>query len=215
MPDRFYHHELSSLSLTLSSIDTTIPCSAGEGSFGCVYLATYRRSLIAVKALFDPVMFQEEADILSQLSHRNIIRYLGETHVAAAADVRFFDLDAGVERPSDDGAMLHGQFLLLTEFANAGTLHSMIYQQTYTVLDAMQWMLQITRGLAYLHHEGPVRLLHLDVKPLNVLLMGERSGQYTCKLADLGTAMMAQDEHDCVKSKQQKVPLPKVRGTIR
>eukprot|EP00045_Choanoeca_perplexa_P013881 m.159325 g.159325 ORF g.159325 m.159325 type:complete len:500 (+) comp16488_c0_seq5:112-1611(+) len=187
----------------------------GEGSFGCVYLASYRRSLIAVKALFDPVMFQEEADILSQLSHRNIIRYLGEAHVPSTANIGFFDLEAGSELPSNDGAILRGRFLLLTEFANAGTLHTMIYQQTYPVLDAMQWMLQITRGLAYLHHEGPVRLLHLDVKPLNVLLVEESSGKFTCKLADLGTAMMAQDEQDCVKSKEQKVPLPKVRGTIR
>lgn len=160
-------------------------------------------------------MFQEEADILSQLSHRNIIRYLGEAHVTSTVDVRFFDLDTNTERSSDDGSMLRGKYLLLTEFANAGTLHAMIYQQTYTVPDAMQWMLQITRGLAYLHHEGPVRLLHLDVKPLNVLLVEEGSGRHTCKLADLGTAMMAQDDQDCVKSKEQKVPLPKVRGTIR
>lgn len=187
----------------------------GEGSFGCVYLATYRRNLVAVKALFDPDMFREEADVLSKLSHRNIIRYLGEAYVESAADVQFFDQEGGTVCPSEDCVMLRGQFLLLTEFADAGTLHGMIYQHNYTVAEAMPWMLQIARGLAYLHHEGPVRLLHLDVKPLNVLMVEEQPGRYMCKLADLGTAVLADDDHDCVTSTEQKVPLPRTRGTIR
>lgn len=55
---------------------------------------------------------------------------------------------------------------------------------------------QCLRGLQQLHENDPP-FVHLDVKPDNILFVGEPSeGKFTCKLADLGMATRADGHYD-------------------
>jgi serine/threonine protein kinase len=173
--------------------------TVGEGTFGRVYKGTWRRRTVAVKCLFNAKLFSEEVQLLSMLSHRNIVRYLGESpppSPRAASDSAAtrggLGLDSG-HLGYDAQALAAAKLprcggLLVTEFCNGGTLHDRIYASDALRLElALRWMLDVIQGLAYLHWEGPARILHLDLKPLNVLI----NARGVCKLADLGTAMRA------------------------
>ncbi|EDQ90547.1 uncharacterized protein MONBRDRAFT_31939 [Monosiga brevicollis MX1] len=182
----------------------------GEGSFGCVYAGRWRGLDVAVKSLFDDQMFQEEAELLCMLSHRHIVRYIGECIVQDGQD------PPELIGPNSTGLSfaLPGRCLMITELADRGTLYETIYTSEYSHLQAARWLYEVGSALAYLHYEAPVKLLHLDVKPLNIL-MASQDGSVVCKLADLGTAMIAEstEEAACVESRDQS--LPGVRGTIR
>jgi len=74
----------------------------GSGAYGVVNKATYRGKLVAVKSLFtrsDPLDFQREVLVLSQLHHPSIVAFLG----------------ASLEPKS-----------LVTEFADHGSLYDII-----------------------------------------------------------------------------------------
>ena len=125
----------------------------GRGSFGVVYKGTWHGQTVAVrrasptplrpmydggvvrpqvKQLFDPAVHDEEAAILSVLSHRNVVGYRCE-------------------------CSFESQRLLVTEFVPNGTVYEVLkfgkLSLTYALL--LNWLSQIAEGMNYLHSGAP------------------------------------------------------------
>jgi serine/threonine protein kinase len=105
----------------------------GRGSFGVVYKGSWKGQIVAVKELFDATVHEEEAAILSVLSHRNVVGYRCESVTAE-------------------------QRLLVTEFVPNGTVYEVLkfgkLHLTYARL--VNWLMQIAEGMNYLHCGAPL-----------------------------------------------------------
>ncbi|XP_071977806.1 mitogen-activated protein kinase kinase kinase 20 isoform X2 [Engystomops pustulosus] len=121
--------------------------SCGGGSFGSVYRAKWisQDKEVAVKKL---LKIEKEAEILSMLSHRNIIQFYG----------------AVLEPPN---------YCIVTEYAGGGSLYDYINSNRSEDMDMeqiMTWATDVAKGMHYLHMEAPIRVIHRDLKSRNVVI---------------------------------------------
>jgi len=79
--------------------------------------------------------------------------------------------------------MVPGHYCLVTELAEKGNLDGIIHQPGTTILFPRKLKMaeQVAMGLNWLHLQQPP-LLHLDIKPANLLVMAD----WTIKIADFG-----------------------------
>ncbi|KAM7469390.1 hypothetical protein LguiA_007573 [Lonicera macranthoides] len=127
----------------------------GNGAFGDVFKGRLQDGrVIAVKRLSSnfgeaETVFRNEASLVAKLQHRNLVGLLGFC-------------SKGTER------------LLVSEFVPNGSLDyymrdpikraTLDWEQRYKIIRG------VARGLLYLHEDSPVRIIHRDVKPSNILL---------------------------------------------
>ncbi|EFJ22522.1 hypothetical protein SELMODRAFT_35175, partial [Selaginella moellendorffii] len=148
----------------------------GTGGFGGVYegvLPDGRK--VAVKKLESTgqgkKQFYAEVAILGTIHHWNLVKLLGFC-------------SEGLNR------------LLVYEHMENGSLDKWIYQDCVEqkVLNweqRMEIMLGMARGLAYLHEECVEKIIHLDIKPQNILL----NEDLVAKVADFGLSrLMSRDQ---------------------
>ena len=128
----------------------------GSGAMGHVYEALQRalNRRVAVKVMRPSAFrnldaarrFQEEARIMSRLSHVNVVTLF----------------DAGMA-----GAVPY----IATEYVDGETLAEVRKKRDLRPQEAVQYVLQLLDGLDYLHANGVV---HRDLKPENIFLVGGR-----------------------------------------
>lgn len=132
--------------------EITLGHRIGAGAFGEVYQASWRRSRIAVKRLLCQRLtesargeFMQEMEIMSNLRHPNIVRFLG-------------------------ACLEPLQMSILFELC-ATSLYEVLHvrKQELTMEYAITLTQQIGLGIFYLH-QCKLPVLHLDLKSANVLL---------------------------------------------
>ncbi|KAI4976574.1 hypothetical protein ZWY2020_050181 [Hordeum vulgare] len=153
----------------------------GAGRFGRVYEGTLRDGTrVAVKVL-DPktgggevsCSFKRECDVLRRTRHRNLVRV-----VTTCSQPDF-------------------HALVLPLMTN-GSLESRLYPRDGVPARGMDLARlvaiagNVAEGLAYLHHYAPIRVVHCDLKPSNVLL----DDDMTAVVADFGIARLVKDAAD-------------------
>ncbi|XP_054796500.1 cold-responsive protein kinase 1-like [Prosopis cineraria] len=154
----------------------------GEGGFGDVYKGTLKNGkIVAVKKLAlgqSKQMekdFESEVKLISNVHHRNLIRLLG---CCSKGQERFLVY----EYMKNNNV---GQFLFGT---NKGSLN---WKQRYNII------LGTARGLAYLHEEFHVCIIHRDIKTSNILL----DDDFQPKIADFGLARLLPKDQSHLNTK--------------
>ncbi|PKU59608.1 cysteine-rich receptor-like protein kinase 2 [Dendrobium catenatum] len=165
-PMNFHYRDLKSATNNFSK-----ECKLGEGGFGQVYKGTLKNGkIIAVKKLAMTQSknvkssFLSEVKLISNVHHQNLLRLLG------------------CSTKSDE-------LLLVYEYMANGSLDKFLYGEMSGMLNWKQRfdiVVGMARGLAYLHHEFHVCIIHRDIKSSNVLL----DDNFRPKIADFGLARL-------------------------
>ena len=80
------------------------------------------------------------------------------------------------------------------EFVEGETLASLIRRSGRLDLElALEVMAQVASGLTAVHKQ---KLVHLDIKPSNIMVSIEEGGSVTAKIIDLGLARWVSEQHD-------------------
>ncbi|KAL6201304.1 hypothetical protein ACLB2K_025018 [Fragaria x ananassa] len=160
----------------------------GEGGFGPVYKGVLLDgTIIAVKQLSSKSKqgnreFVNEIGMISCLQHPNLVRMYGCCIEA-------------------------NQLLLVYEFMENNSLARALYCPEDDLLN-LDWPTRhkicvgIAKGLAYLHEESAVKVVHRDIKTTNVLL----DQDLNAKISDFGLARLDEEEKTHISTK--------VAGTI-
>ncbi|KAM7464486.1 hypothetical protein LguiA_032607 [Lonicera macranthoides] len=154
----------------------------GKGSFGEIVKACWRGTPVAVKRILPNLSddrlviqdFRHEVNLLVKLRHPNIVQFLG----------------AVTEKKP---------LMLITEYLRGGDLHQYLKDKgALHPSTAVNFALDIARGMAYLHNEPNV-IIHRDLKPRNVLLVNSSADHL--KVGDFGLSKLikVQNSHDVYK----------------
>ncbi|KAG8054491.1 hypothetical protein GUJ93_ZPchr0001g31982 [Zizania palustris] len=156
----------------------------GRGGFGVVYHGVLvDGSVVAVKKMLEPDMeggdeeFTNEVEIISHLRHRNLVPLRG----CCIAD-----------DDADEGK----QMFLVYDYMPNGSLDHYIFQDgDGSRRPALSWeqrrgvVLDVARGLEYMHYGVKPGIYHRDIKATNILL---DAGMRAC-VADFGLARRSRE----------------------
>ncbi|CAA6661222.1 unnamed protein product [Spirodela intermedia] len=147
----------------------------GQGGFGSVYKGVLSDGReIAVKRLYfnnknRASDFYNEVNMISSVEHKNLVRLLGCSCVGPES-------------------------LLVYEYVPNKSLNLFIFDPEKGQLLDWQKRLEIIKGtaegLAYLHENSKVRIIHRDIKASNILL----DNKFRARIADFGLARSFQDD---------------------
>ncbi len=171
----------------------------GEGGSGEVFLAEdalFNKRQCAIKVLHDvgqagdeaAAAFRNEVSVLLQLEHPNLVRIL----------------DFGMIRSADPSSLQGRRFLAMEFVQGSDSLewlsklpHNESRNQIVEII-----LLQALSALSYIHREG---IIHFDIKPQNLVLVGEANASSIpiLKLMDFGFS-----------SKQDDTTGLSIRGTL-
>lgn len=142
----------------------------GAGSFGAVFLATWREQDVAVKQC--KVACQQDADMLlleirylQALRHRRLVSLLACCHRAP-------------------------HVVMVMEYMAGGSLYSLLFSKKAKLPfeRCAQMALQISEGLTYLHS---LHVVHRDLKTMNIVL----DKAWNCKICDFGLTVSLDRSH--------------------
>ncbi|KAM0925874.1 hypothetical protein ACQ4PT_003788 [Festuca glaucescens] len=153
----------------------------GRGGFGVVYRGVLTDgSVVAVKKMLDPDVdggddeFANEVEIISHFRHRNLVPLRG----CCITDA---------EDADDHGSK---QMLLVYDYMPKGSLDRYIFDGA-----AMAWarrrsvIMDVARGLEYMHYGVKPGIYHRDIKATNILL----DEDMRARLADFGLARRSRE----------------------
>ncbi|KAL8046833.1 hypothetical protein ABFX02_08G199600 [Erythranthe guttata] len=179
MPTRFSYEQLEAATENFNK-------KLGEGGFGSVFQGLLKDGTkIAVKTL-DGVghikkSFLAEVESIGSIHHVNLVRLIG------------FCADKSHR-------------LLVYEYVVNGSLEKWIY--TGRQEKSLDWktrrkiVLDIAKGLAYLHEDCRQKIIHLDIKPQNILL----DENFNAKLADFGLSKLIDRDQSQVMTTMRGTP---------
>lgn len=185
--------------------DQLVPVKViGQGAFATVEKCEYvvadgMRCPVAVKRL-KPELFEQQEDVESFAKEAELLRKIRHAYITSF-------LGMGQEEDRDGG---NDSLYIVQEFMNCGSLKSLVlrqmgspWKQVYSYNDAFCWLIQIAKGLAYLHDSNP-QVIHRDLKMDNVLLTCPNSSrERVAKLADFGLSSLVKkpmckgEQEDC------------------
>ncbi|KAF8006160.1 hypothetical protein BT93_K0465 [Corymbia citriodora subsp. variegata] len=154
----------------LKTITDKFSKKLGEGGFGSVFEGTLSDGTkVAVKRLdgFGQVKksFLAEVETIGSIHHLNLVRLVGFCSEKSHR-------------------------LLIYEYMSNGSLDRWIFHKSNAhVLNWQQRkkiIVDIAKGLNYLHEECRQKIVHLDIKPQNILL----DGNFNAKVADFGLSKL-------------------------
>ena len=141
----------------------------GEGSYGIVYLGTFRGKKAAIKRFkwieYEPKIqleFEKEVAMMAKFRCDYIIQFFG-------------------------ACFFVNNICMVTEFADYGNLDDLV--NNYDINDIkmkmkLKYLIDAARGIQYLHING---ILHRDIKPENVLIVTpDENTKVNAKLTDFG-----------------------------
>jgi serine/threonine protein kinase len=142
----------------------------GAGGMGQVFKARHKRMnrLVAIK-LLPPELNKDETTI--QRFHRE---------VQAAAKLTHPNIVIAYDADEAPGGV---HFLVMEYVAGKDLAHLLAQENILSISQALNYVLQAAKGLAYAHENGVV---HRDIKPANLLL--DEKG--TIKILDMGLARL-------------------------
>ncbi|KAL3717274.1 hypothetical protein ACJRO7_008794 [Eucalyptus globulus] len=154
----------------LKTITNGFDRKLGEGGFGSVFEGTLSDGTkVAVKRLdgFGQVKksFLAEVETIGRIHHVNLVRLVGF-------------------------CAQKSHKLLIYEYMSNGSLDRWIFHKSNECV--LNWqqrkkiILDIAKGLNYLHEECRQKIVHLDIKPQNILL----DGNFNAKVADFGLSKL-------------------------
>ncbi|GJN06019.1 hypothetical protein PR202_ga23704 [Eleusine coracana subsp. coracana] len=158
----------------------------GEGGFGSVFEGKYGEERIAVKRLDRAGQgkreFLAEVQTIGSIHHINLVRLIG---FCAEKSHR----------------------LLVYEYMPKGSLDRWIFyrHENNAPLDwsiRCKIIIDIAKGLSYLHEECMKRIAHLDVKPQNILL----DENFNAKLSDFGLCKLIDRDKSQVITRMRGTP---------
>lgn len=170
LPPRFSYKEMEEATKGFSTL-------LGSGGFGGVFEGhLHDGRKVAVKKLGNAdrgnLQFRAEVASLGSINHVNLVRLFG------------FCAD-GTNR------------LLVYEYLSNSSLDRWLFRNSHDSSLFLGWKKRYTiihdtaRGLEFLHEKSRNRILHLDVKPQNILL----DENFRAKLADFGLAKLMDRSH--------------------
>lgn len=148
----------------------------GSGAFAVVYKGVLENRTVAVKRMSNTYMyekeFQREVECLMMVNHENVVWFLG------------YCADTQGTMARHEGKFIMAdvqQRLLCFEYLPKGSLHEYITDTSRELRwrDRYQIITGICQGLHYLHQKN---ILHLDLKPANILL----DDSWVPKITDFG-----------------------------
>ena len=160
--DYILSHSNDDWEINLSEINIFYDKLIGEGSFSKVYLAEWKKTIVAVKIFIEDnvdksYLFDREFDTMTRAHHPNIIQLLGY-----------------IEDP----------FMIVMEYLPKKDLLSIINCSLTSLDKKIDISINILRGINYLHTRKPDYIIHRDIKPQNIIFTV--SGKP--KIADFGLA---------------------------
>ncbi|XP_023744096.1 G-type lectin S-receptor-like serine/threonine-protein kinase SD2-5 [Lactuca sativa] len=179
MPTRFSYDELKTATENFSK-------KLGEGGFGSVFEGTLKDgSKIAVKCLQGLVhvkkSFLAEVESIGSIHHVNLVRLRGF-------------------------CARKSQQLLVYEFMSNGSLDQWIYygdrKQVLPWISRKKIILDIAKGLTYLHEDCRQKIIHLDIKPQNILL----DADFNAKVSDFGLSKLIDRDQSQVMTTMRGTP---------
>ena len=167
LPTRYAYDDLQAITENFNK-------ELGGGGFGTVFEGTLpNRTKVAVKHLdgFNQIKksFLAEVETIGSIHHINLVRLIG------------FCADKNHR-------------LLVYEYMSNGSLDRWVFHKNLEML--LDWqhrkkiVLDIARGLTYLHEDCRQKIVHLDIKPHNILL----DENFNAKVSDFGLSKLV--DHD-------------------
>ena len=176
---------------------------SGNGSFGVVFVASWKSSRVAVKiykidsvhmSTYDAALenLQREAGSLEKASanNLNLNEHIVKFHGVAGGKPTKAWLDKIGRLPVIDersGSMI----ALVMRFEGGGNLRDMLHAVKPCVipmLERLRILTEVATGLFYLHRAEGEAIIHGDIKPENVLFSAKRE----VRLADFGLSKVRQ-----------------------
>ncbi|CAM0942725.1 unnamed protein product [Alopecurus aequalis] len=146
----------------------------GRGGFAVVYKGKVGSRTVAVKKLCDPFMdetkFHREVECLMRVKHKNVVRFLG------------YCADRQGNMGSYNGRLVMADVhhrLLCFEYIPKGSLDKYITDKHREWAMCYKIIKEIIEGMQHLHDN---HIVHLDMKPANILLDDNMSP----KISDFG-----------------------------
>ena len=166
--DYILSHSNDDWEINLSEINIFYDKLIGEGSFSKVYLAEWKKTIVAVKVFNEnnvdkSYLFDREFDTMTRAHHPNIIQLLGY-----------------IEEP----------FMIVMEYLPKKDLLSIINCSLTSLDKKIDISINILRGINYLHSRKPDYIIHRDIKPQNIIFTV--SGKP--KIADFGLSRLLKNK---------------------